>query len=151
MDRRTRVPLAALAAWPWLIAAAWTAGSPGLAAAATWWCLCLLAVRPAARRLGETGRYAVLTFAASVALQVLLSWSGALDFLAPRPSPAAMAAADRRAAVARSIAKALADGEAAWEAARAHAEGAQSVPASRSASRSASNASGSSGPTSGSN
>lgn len=117
MPPLTRIPLARPAAWSCILAAAWMTGKPALVGLAAWWCFCLHAARPAARRLGAAARSALLSFALALATLAALARSGALDGLVPEPAAGEVAAAERRAAVARSIAKALADGEAAWRAA----------------------------------
>ena len=107
-------------------------GRPALVGLVALWCLCLQAVRPAARRLVPGARSALLSFGLSLAMLLALAGSGALDGLAPGTPAGEAEAAERRAAVARSIARALAEGEAAWRRGRAQAEGAQSMPAIRS-------------------
>ena len=103
------------ALWGALLAAAWAAGSPALLAAVAWWFACLRLIRPATRRLGPRPRAALtgalVAFALAVGTLATLARSGALDGLA---TPADRAAAERRAAVARSIATTLAEREAAW-------------------------------------
>ena len=111
--RRKALPLAA--GWAALLAAAWLSGWPALPALVVWWCACLHLGPRAMRRLGSFSRSALLACGLSILALQGLGRSGALNWLAPPPDPAAAARAERLRAVARSIARRLKTAEAAGE------------------------------------
>ena len=111
--RRKALPLAA--GWAVLMAAAWLTGRPALPPLVAWWCACLHLGPRAMRRLGSFPRSALLACGLSILALQALGRSGALNWLAPRPDPAAAVRAERLRAVARSIAQRLKTAEAAWE------------------------------------
>ncbi len=101
-------------AWTALLATGWTLEAPGLAALALWAPLCPHGFRRpvrAAPRIPFLGGALADTATALLAL-VSLQLTEALSHWARPPSAEQVAAAERRAAVAKSIAKALQEGAA---------------------------------------
>ncbi|MXY17240.1 MAG: hypothetical protein F4057_09690 [Acidobacteria bacterium] len=111
----TRKALSIAAGWACLLAAAWLAGRPALPPLVAWWCAVLHLGPRAMRRLGSFPRSALLTCGLSILALQSLAISGALDWLAPPPDPAATARVERLRDVARSIARNLKTAEAAWK------------------------------------
>ena len=113
--------LPAAAFWACLLAAAWSSGRPALPALVALWAACLHVGPRLVRRLGAAPRVALVTCGLAIVALQALAHSGALDWLAPPPDPAAAARAERLRDVARSIARSLKTAEASWENSRAAA------------------------------